>query len=102
MRPISTKRSAAWTPQEAQELAQGDKCFRMRFTGEAFVDYDSYADAWLSYTAREWSCSLSGKKNLTFEEAAISERTLKAQADLFPSSHVELLCRMVRCNPSPQ
>ena len=70
----------------------------MRFTGEAFVDYDSYADAWLSYTAREWSCGLSGKKNLTFEEAAISERTLKAQADLFPSSHVELLCRMVRCN----
>jgi hypothetical protein len=93
--PISTKRSATWAPAEAQELAQGDKCFRMRFTGEVFVDYESYADAWLGYVAREWSCGLSAKKNLTFEEAAISERTLKAQADLFPSSHVELLCRMV-------
>jgi hypothetical protein len=93
--PISAKRSATWTAQETQELAQGEKCFRMRFTGEVFLDYESYADAWLSYVARDWSCSLSGKKNLTFEEAAISERTLRAQADLFPSSHEELLCRMV-------
>ena len=93
--PISAKRAATWAPQETQELAQGDKCFRMRFTGEVYADYDSYADAWLSYVARDWSCGLSGKRNLTFEEAAISEKTLKAQADLFPSSHVELLCRMV-------
>ena len=96
--PISTKRSAAWTPQETQELAQGDKCFRVRFTGEVFSDYDAYADTWLGYVAREWSCSLSGKKNLTFEEAAISEKLLKAQADMFPPSHVELLCRSVSDN----
>ena len=67
----------------------------MRFTGEVFRDYDAYADAWLSYIARDWSCALSGKKNLTFEEAAISEKLLKAQADQFPPSHVELLCRTV-------
>ena len=97
--PISTKRSATWSAQDTAELAAGDKCFRMRFTGEVFVDYESYADAWLGYVAREWSCGLSGKKNLTFEEAAVSEKTLRAQAELFPQSHVELLCRMVRFNP---
>jgi hypothetical protein len=93
--PISSKRAAPWCAQEALELAQEDKCFRMRFTGEVFLDYDSYADAWLNYIARDWSCGVSGKKNLTFEEAAISEKALKAQADLFPASHTELLCRMV-------
>ena len=44
----------------------------MRATGELFKDYEEYLNALLDYQARRWSCAVSGKGKLTYEEAQVA------------------------------
>eukprot|EP00290_Baffinella_frigidus_P049607 CAMPEP_0180392752 /NCGR_PEP_ID=MMETSP0989-20121125/33337_1 /TAXON_ID=697907 /ORGANISM="non described non described, Strain CCMP2293" /LENGTH=165 /DNA_ID=CAMNT_0022394497 /DNA_START=265 /DNA_END=758 /DNA_ORIENTATION=+ len=72
-----------------------EPCFEMRASGELFADYEEYVDALMSYQARTWSCALTGKGKLTFEEAQLSERQAQRKVDeAFPEMYVEPLCRM--------
>ena len=50
----------------------------------------------LEYQARKWTCAISGKGKLTYEEAQLSEKNAKNVVDSsFPEIFLEPLCRMV-------
>ncbi|EGG13273.1 DDT domain-containing protein [Cavenderia fasciculata] len=53
----------------------GGEYFVVRFTNEHFKTYSEYIEALERYRQRIWSCSLTGKANLTYEEALLSEKT---------------------------
>jgi hypothetical protein len=42
-----------------------------------------------------WTCSITGKKGLTLEEALDSEKKEMERLSAFSESHLELICRMV-------
>ncbi|KAI9479531.1 ATP-utilizing chromatin assembly and remodelling N-terminal-domain-containing protein [Zychaea mexicana] len=46
-------------------------------TSEIFTDYQSYLKRYTLYKAHVWQCEVSGRSNLTYEEALESERTEK-------------------------
>ncbi|EFA76747.1 DDT domain-containing protein [Heterostelium album PN500] len=48
--------------------------FMIRFTGELFKTYPDYIDCLESYRQRKWTCSITNKSNLTYEEALLSEK----------------------------
>jgi hypothetical protein len=80
----------------SDDINEYEECYLMRATGELFTDYDEYLTALLDYQARRWTCSISGKAKLTFEEAQLSERTAQRKVDVnFPEVFLEPLCRMV-------
>ena len=80
----------------SDELDLSDDCFMMRATGELFKDYEEYLNALLDYQARRWSCAVSGKGKLTYEEAQLSEKNAQRRVDAaFPDIFLEPLCRMV-------
>lgn len=47
--------------------------FQVRVTGEVFQNYSDYIDQVLQYQQRIWSSAISGKINLTFEEAVMQD-----------------------------
>lgn len=65
-------------------------------SGELFTDYDEFIDTLFSYQSRQWTCCLTGKSGMTFEEAMLCEGKAQRKVDeAFPDIFVEPLCRMV-------
>ncbi|KAI4364347.1 hypothetical protein MLD38_020453 [Melastoma candidum] len=60
--------------------------FRIRFTEEVFRDYQEYLRRLELYRRRRWTCGVTGRLNLTYEEALFSEKqeTAGMMARLFP------------------
>ncbi|KAJ2731864.1 hypothetical protein IW152_004255 [Coemansia sp. BCRC 34962] len=58
---------------ELQQLPQ-QQGWQIRFTGEEFLDYDQYLDRISFYRKPIWTCSISGRSSLTYEQALLSER----------------------------
>ncbi|KAJ1822609.1 hypothetical protein GGH91_001024 [Coemansia sp. RSA 2671] len=58
---------------ELQQLPQ-QQGWQIRFTGEEFLDYDQYLDRLSFYRKPIWTCSISGRSSLTYEQALLSER----------------------------
>mmetsp|Transcript_48045 Transcript_48045/g.150776 ORF Transcript_48045/g.150776 Transcript_48045/m.150776 type:complete len:726 (-) Transcript_48045:24-2201(-) len=93
--PMDKKRKAH-QPKASDHIQLHERCFRIRFTGELYSTYEEYIEQLLAYQSRNWSCGLTGKSKLTFEEAQLSERTAQKKVDdAFPEFFVEPLCRMV-------
>merc|ERR1719399_1947878 len=67
-----------------------------RATGEAFDNYGDYAERLALLRSRVWSCSLTGKGSLTYEEALQSEQGSKKLLEKFPVTHERAVLRRVQ------
>ncbi|KAI4310850.1 hypothetical protein MLD38_035797 [Melastoma candidum] len=56
------------------DLDPSNPVFQVRFTKEIFLDYQEYLHRVDLYRRRLWTCKVTGKSNLTYEEALVSER----------------------------
>ncbi|KAK5584678.1 hypothetical protein RB653_006294 [Dictyostelium firmibasis] len=55
-------------------VKSGEEYFVIKFTKEHFKRYKDYIDRYELYRQKIWTCSITGKQNLTFEEALLSEK----------------------------
>nr|GMC64629.1 DDT domain-containing protein DDB_G0282237 [Ipomoea batatas] len=75
------------------DLKPNELVFRVRFTNEIFRDYGDYVKQINLYRQRIWMCKLTGKSNLTYEEALVSEKAAGKEAQRFPK---ELMAPVLR------
>ncbi|KAM1098999.1 hypothetical protein TB2_005526 [Malus domestica] len=55
------------------DLESHELVYQVRTTKEIFRDYNEYLNRINLYRQRIWMCKVSGKTNLTYEEALLSE-----------------------------
>ncbi|MCP9261431.1 Bromodomain adjacent to zinc finger domain protein 1A [Dirofilaria immitis] len=74
------------------DLKPDDKVFHLPLTNEIFTSYDDFFQRQIALSSMVWTCSVTGKTGLTFEEALDSEKeTLKT----FPSSFARPILYLV-------
>ncbi|XP_010912638.1 uncharacterized protein [Elaeis guineensis] len=85
--------SLAETPQhlDPQELV-----FQVRFTKEIFQDYQEYLKRFNLYRQRVWTCKVTGKSNLTYEEALVSECHATEKVQQFPEELMAPVLHMIQ------
>ncbi|KAI3887929.1 hypothetical protein MKX03_013164 [Papaver bracteatum] len=66
------------------DLEPRDLVFQVRFTKEIFKDYQEYLKRINLYRRRIWTCKVTGKANLTYEEALVSEQRAAEKVQQFP------------------
>ncbi|KAL6219740.1 hypothetical protein ACLB2K_007499 [Fragaria x ananassa] len=66
------------------DLDPNELVYQVRYTGEIFRDYDEYLNRINLYRQRIWMCKVSGKTNLTYEEALLSEEHATEKTHMFP------------------
>ncbi|KAL5982940.1 hypothetical protein ACLOJK_017020 [Asimina triloba] len=85
------KRKPFALEQQPPDLNPDELVFQIRFTKEIFRDYHisftqsrEYLNRINLYRQRVWTCNVTGKMNLTFEEALVSERHAINKVQQFP------------------
>ncbi|KAJ7001072.1 hypothetical protein NC653_011491 [Populus alba x Populus x berolinensis] len=76
-----------------KDLEPNELVYQVRFTKEMFRDYEVYLNRINLYRQRFWTCKVSGKGNLTYEEALVSE---KHAAEKVPEIPKELMTPALR------
>jgi len=61
-----------------------DEVFYCEATNEAFTDYEAFFDRTILCNSLVWSCAVTGKSNLTYEEAVESEDKAKKRISNLP------------------
>ncbi|XP_009628859.1 uncharacterized protein [Nicotiana tomentosiformis] len=79
--------------EKPKDLKPNDLVFQVRFTKEIFKDYSEYLRRMNLYRHRVWSCKSTGKNNLTYEEALVSEKKAAEEVQKFPE---ELMAPVLR------
>ncbi|KAG8058996.1 hypothetical protein GUJ93_ZPchr0002g25523 [Zizania palustris] len=79
-----------------KDLDPKEQVFQIRFTKEIFQDYKDYINRLNLYRQRVWTCKISGKSNLTFEEALVSEHHAVAKAQKLPTELMAPVLRMIQ------
>lgn len=79
-----------------KDLNPEEKVFQIRFTKEIFLDYQQYVKRLNLYRQRVWTCKVSGKSNLTFEEALVSEHQAMEKAQNLPTELMGHVLRMTQ------
>lgn len=92
------KRTAFFLLDPPKDLDPKEKVFQVRFTKEIFRDYKEYLNRLNLYRQRVWSCKVSGKSNLTYEEALVSEHHAAEKAQQLPRELVVPVLQMVQYN----
>ncbi|XP_024383806.1 uncharacterized protein [Physcomitrium patens] len=82
-----------------KDLLPDEDVFKVRFTKEVFRDYKEYLSCMKFYRRRLWTCKVSGKTNLTYEEALVSERKATEKVQQFPKEFMGPVLRMVHLSP---
>uniref|UniRef100_A0A914YWF8 PHD-type domain-containing protein n=1 Tax=Panagrolaimus superbus TaxID=310955 RepID=A0A914YWF8_9BILA len=68
-------------------IKDSDKVWYIESTNEVFTNYDDFFDRYIQMNSMCWTCPVTGKSGLTFEEAKESEReAVKAVEDSFPKA----------------
>ncbi|CAH9109922.1 unnamed protein product [Cuscuta europaea] len=75
------------------DLKPDELVFQVRSTKEIFRDYGDYVKRINLYKQRIWTCKLTGKRNLTYDEALVSEKDAREEAQRFPK---ELMAPVLR------
>lgn len=71
--------------------------WQVRFTGEIFTDYNKYIEKVMLYKKPVWTCELTGKMNLTYEEALESERNCREKTkNSYPEVWIPLTLEMAQ------
>ncbi|XP_073013185.1 uncharacterized protein [Typha latifolia] len=79
-----------------QDLDPHELVFQVRFTKEIFRDYQAYLKKVNLYRRRVWTCKVTGKTNLTYEEALVSEHRAAEKVQQFPKELVAPVLHMVQ------
>ncbi|XP_062185059.1 uncharacterized protein LOC133888732 [Phragmites australis] len=79
-----------------KNLDPNEKVFQVRFTKEIFRDYQEYLNRLNLYRQRVWTCKLSGKSNLTYEEALVWEQRAAEKAQQLPKELMAPVLRMIQ------
>eukprot|EP01102_Stenamoeba_stenopodia_P003950 TRINITY_DN1408_c0_g1_i12.p1 TRINITY_DN1408_c0_g1~~TRINITY_DN1408_c0_g1_i12.p1 ORF type:complete len:708 (-),score=259.09 TRINITY_DN1408_c0_g1_i12:138-2261(-) len=67
-----------------KHLKDSDLVYVVRFTKEMFNTYEEYIERFEQYRQRQWTCAATGRKNLTYEEALLSEQRAELSSKSFP------------------
>ncbi|PSR88080.1 DDT domain-containing protein [Actinidia chinensis var. chinensis] len=78
------------------DLKPQEHVFQVRFTKEIFRDYGEYLNRINLYRQRIWTCKVTAKTNLTFEEALVSEKHATEKVQQFPKELVVPVLRDVQ------
>ncbi|XP_073099470.1 uncharacterized protein [Elaeis guineensis] len=79
-----------------QELDPNELVFQVRFTKEIFRDYQDYLKRLNLYRQRVWTCKVTGKTNLTYEEALVSERRATEKVQQFPKELMAPILHLIQ------
>ncbi|KAL3684941.1 hypothetical protein R1sor_002963 [Riccia sorocarpa] len=82
-----------------RDLRPDELVFQVRFTKEIFRDYEEYLRHVTLYRKRLWTCKVTGKQNLTYEEALISEQIASEKVQQFPKEFMSPVLSMVQFSP---
>ncbi|CAA6660158.1 unnamed protein product [Spirodela intermedia] len=69
---------------QPEGLDPDELVFQVRFTKEIFRDYQEYLNRLNFYRQRVWTCKATGKTNLTYEEALVSEHRASEKVQQIP------------------
>ncbi|KAK9073932.1 hypothetical protein SSX86_006526 [Deinandra increscens subsp. villosa] len=83
------------------DLKPEEMVFQIRFTKEIFHDYCEYLKRINLYRQRIWTCKSTGKSNLTYEEALVSEKQANDKVQHFPKQLMEPVLRHVQFSMLP-
>ncbi|XP_042477159.1 DDT domain-containing protein DDB_G0282237-like isoform X2 [Macadamia integrifolia] len=78
------------------DMEHSEEVFQIRFTKEIFRDYQTYLQRQNIYRQRFWTCKVTGKTNLTYEEALVSERRAMEKVQQFPKELMEPVLHMIQ------
>nr|XP_060615266.1 bromodomain adjacent to zinc finger domain protein 1A [Anolis sagrei ordinatus] len=67
------------------DLAPGEHVFHCRVTNEVFRDYDDFFERTILCNSLVWSCAVTGKPGLTYQEALESEKKARQNLQNFPA-----------------
>ncbi|XXG60485.1 hypothetical protein AAC387_Pa04g2384 [Persea americana] len=79
-----------------QDLSPDEHVFQVRFTKEIFREYQDYLNRINLYRQRVWTCKVTGKVNLTYEEALVSERRANEKVQQFPKELTAPVLHMIQ------
>ncbi|XP_039597065.1 bromodomain adjacent to zinc finger domain protein 1A [Polypterus senegalus] len=66
------------------DLRLDEEVFHCKFTNEIFRDYDEFFERTILCNSLVWSCAVTGKPGLTYQEAVDSEKRAKQNLQNFP------------------
>ncbi|KAL9225530.1 hypothetical protein vseg_001439 [Gypsophila vaccaria] len=78
------------------DLDPRELVFQIRFTKEIFRDYQAYLKRLNLYRQRAWTCKVTGKGNLTYEEALVSEQVASEKVQKLPEELVGPILRSIQ------
>ncbi|XP_022659521.1 bromodomain adjacent to zinc finger domain protein 1A-like isoform X1 [Varroa destructor] len=81
--PILNKEEFERSP-PPDDLKPDDPVFYNKLTNEVFTDYDDYFARVILCNSLVWTCSLTGKSGLTFQDAQESEEAARQWVRVFP------------------
>ena len=67
-----------------RDLRPDDEVFYCEATKEVFRDYDEFFQRTILCNSLVWSCAITGKSNLTYEEAMESEKKARKRLGTLP------------------
>lgn len=79
-----------------KDLDPNELVYQIRFTKEIFQDYQEYLNRLILYRQRLWTCKVTGKINLTYEEALVSEHNATERVQQFPGELVPHVLNMIQ------
>lgn len=82
--------------EKPKDLKPNELVFQVRFTKEIFRDYGEYLRRINLYRHRVWTCKLTGRNYLTYEEALVSEKKAAEKVLEFPEELVAPVLRDVQ------
>ncbi|XP_028770535.1 DDT domain-containing protein DDB_G0282237 [Neltuma alba] len=84
-----------------KDLEPHELVHQVRFTKEIFRDYHDYLNRINLYRQRVWTCKVTGKSNLTFEEAMVSEKRATEKVQQIPKELMEPALRIIQYSTLP-
>ncbi|KAL6520010.1 hypothetical protein OROHE_017153 [Orobanche hederae] len=90
------KRKPIALVEKPDDLNPTELVFQIRFTKEVFRDYKEYLKRINLYRKRVWTCKATGKGNLTYEEAVVSEGKASKRIQNIPIQCVDPILRDVQ------
>ncbi|XP_073154929.1 uncharacterized protein [Henckelia pumila] len=90
------KRKPLALVEKPSDLKNHELVFQIRITKEIFRNYSDYLKRVNLYRQRVWNCKATGKGNLTYEEALVSEKKASERIRNIPSEYVTRVLRDVQ------
>ncbi|CAJ1974765.1 unnamed protein product [Sphenostylis stenocarpa] len=98
--PLLRRKHFALT-EPPNDLVPGESLFQIRFTKEIFRDYNDYLKRLNQYRQRVWTCKVTGKTGLTYEEALVSEKHATGKVQQIPEELVAPALRIIQYSMLP-